>query len=109
MRIPALAILTIGTLMSASASAQTYDPGYPVCLQTYGRDGNSIACGYASLAQCNASASPSASSIHTLRARKLNHVIGDVATYIDVVLPSLGARSMPIPECLPNERKSSIY
>lgn len=57
MRIPALAILTIGTLMSASASAQTYDPGYPVCLQTYGRDGNSIACGYASLAQCNASAS----------------------------------------------------
>ena len=58
MRIPALAILTIGTvLISAPAPAQTYDPGYPVCLQTYGRDGNSIACGDASLAQCNASAS----------------------------------------------------
>ena len=42
---------------SRPAPAQTYDPGYPVCLQTYGRDGNSIACGYYSLAQCNASAS----------------------------------------------------
>jgi hypothetical protein len=51
-----LAILTIG-VTSAPASAQTFDPGYPVCLQTYGRDGNSISCGYTSLAQCNASAS----------------------------------------------------
>ena len=43
--------------MPARASAQTYDPGYPVCIQTYGRDGNSIECGYTSLAQCNTSAS----------------------------------------------------
>ncbi len=58
MRIPALAILTIGTvLISAPAPAQTYDPAYPVCLQTYGRAGSYIACGYTSLAQCNASAS----------------------------------------------------
>jgi uncharacterized protein DUF3551 len=58
MRIPALAILTIGTaLTSAPASAQTYDPAYPVCIQTYGRNGNSIECGYTSLAQCKASAS----------------------------------------------------
>jgi hypothetical protein len=58
MRIPALAVLTIGmALTSAPAAAQTYDPGYPVCLQTYGRDGNSISCGYYSLAQCNAAAS----------------------------------------------------
>ena len=58
MRIPALAILTTGTVLTpAPAPAQTYDPGYPVCLQTYERDGNSIACGYYSLAQCNASAS----------------------------------------------------
>ena len=58
MRIPALAILTIGTvLISAPAPAQTYDPAFPVCLQTYGRAGSYIACGYTSLAQCNASAS----------------------------------------------------
>jgi hypothetical protein len=58
MRIPALAILTIvAVLTAAPASAQTYDPNYPVCLQTYGIDGSTIACGYASLAQCNASAS----------------------------------------------------
>ncbi|MFL5017309.1 MAG: DUF3551 domain-containing protein [Rhizobium sp.] len=58
MRIPVSAILTTGmALTSASASAQTYDPGYPVCLQTYGRDGNAISCGYSSLAQCKASAS----------------------------------------------------
>jgi hypothetical protein len=58
MRIPALAILTIAAVLTAApALAQTYDPNYPVCLQTYGIDGSTIACGYASLAQCNASAS----------------------------------------------------
>jgi hypothetical protein len=60
MRIPALAILTIGTVLisaPAPAPAQTYDPAFPVCLQTYGRAGSYIACGYTSLAQCNASAS----------------------------------------------------
>jgi hypothetical protein len=40
MRIPALAILTIATVLTAaSARAQTYNPDYPVCLQTYGIDG----------------------------------------------------------------------
>ena len=58
MRIRALAILTIATVLTAaSARAQTYDPNYPVCLQTYGIGGGSIGCGYTSLAQCNASAS----------------------------------------------------
>ena len=58
MRIPALAILTItAVLTTVPARAQTYDPNYPVCLQTYGIDGSTIACGYASLAQCSASAS----------------------------------------------------
>jgi len=58
MRIPALALLAIAlALMSPSASAQTYDPGYPVCLQTYGIDGGYIDCGYTSLAQCAGSAS----------------------------------------------------
>ena len=57
MRIP-LAILTIAAVIAAApARGQTYDPAYPVCLQTYGIDGGYIACGYTSLAQCNASAS----------------------------------------------------
>ena len=52
MRIPALAILTIGTVLtSAPAPAQTYDPGYPVLRKRH------IACGYTSLEQCNALAS----------------------------------------------------
>ena len=58
MRIPALAILTFATVLTAApARAQTYDPAYPVCLQVYGIGGGYIECGYTSLAQCNASAS----------------------------------------------------
>jgi hypothetical protein len=58
MCIPALAILTIATVLTAaSAQAQTYDPNYPVCLQTYDIGGGSIACGYTSLTQCAQSAS----------------------------------------------------
>jgi Protein of unknown function (DUF3551) len=59
MRIPALAILTIATVSAApSALAQTYDPGYPVCLQIYqGYVDYYFECAYTSLAQCNASAS----------------------------------------------------
>jgi hypothetical protein len=58
MRIPALAISTVAAALTATpALAQTYDPNYPVCLQSYGIGGGSIECGYGSLAQCNASAS----------------------------------------------------
>jgi hypothetical protein len=58
MRIPALAILTTAAVLTAvPALAQTYDPNYPVCLQTYGIDGSYIACGYTSLPQCYATAS----------------------------------------------------
>jgi hypothetical protein len=59
MRIPALAILTIATVLAApSARAQTYDPAYPVCLQIYqGWNDYYFECGYTSLAQCNMSAS----------------------------------------------------
>ena len=58
MRIPSLAILTIAMVLTAApARAQTYNPDYPVCLQTYGIGGGYIACGYSSLAQCNATAS----------------------------------------------------
>jgi hypothetical protein len=58
MRIPPLAILTIATGLAATpALAQTYDPGYPVCLQAFGEKTGYIECGYISMAQCAASAS----------------------------------------------------
>jgi len=59
MRIPALAILTIATVLTATPSqAQTYDPKYPVCLQVFtGWNDYYFECGYTSLAQCNMSAS----------------------------------------------------
>jgi hypothetical protein len=52
---PVLAIAM--TLAAASAQAQTYDPAYPICLQTFGRVGNTISCGYTSMPQCRLSAS----------------------------------------------------
>ena len=56
MRIPALAILAIGTMSAATpARAQTYG-GYPVCLHVYGPV-TYYECGYTSIPQCNASAS----------------------------------------------------
>jgi hypothetical protein len=45
------------TLAAAPAQAQTYDPNYPICLQTFGRSGNSISCRYTSMGQCGMSAS----------------------------------------------------
>jgi hypothetical protein len=58
MRIPALAVLTIATVLAAApARAQTYNPDYPVCLQAFGEKAGYIECGYTSLAQCGASAS----------------------------------------------------
>jgi hypothetical protein len=57
MRGLALAILAIGTVSAAGpAAAQTYAPGYPVCLHVYGR-ATYYECSYTSLAQCNATAS----------------------------------------------------
>lgn len=58
MRVPALPILFIAAILTAApALAQTYDPNYPICLQTYGIGGGYIDCSYTSLAQCNATAS----------------------------------------------------
>ena len=59
MRIPALAILTIATVLTATPTlAQTYDPKYPVCLQVNkGWNDYYFECSYTSLAQCNMSAS----------------------------------------------------
>jgi Protein of unknown function (DUF3551) len=54
MRIPALAILAIGTISTGTAGAQTYDPAYPVCLRVHT---HYYECRYTSLPQCNASAS----------------------------------------------------
>jgi len=44
-------------LVAAPARAQTYDPNYPVCLQSYSLGGSSINCGFTSMAQCQATAS----------------------------------------------------
>ena len=58
MRILALTILgAAAVLTSVPARAQTYDPAYPVCIQTYGIDGSYIECAFNSLPQCAASAS----------------------------------------------------
>jgi hypothetical protein len=59
MRILALAILTIATVLTATPMmAQTYDPRYPVCLQIYqGLVDYYFECAYTSLPQCNMSAS----------------------------------------------------
>jgi len=47
MRIPALAILTTVTVLTAAPTlAQTYSPDYPVCLQAYRWGGSDIECGY---------------------------------------------------------------
>lgn len=58
MRILTCTLLTIATLsLAAPVRAQTYDPNYPVCLQTYGIDGDNIDCSFTSLPQCAATAS----------------------------------------------------
>jgi hypothetical protein len=59
MRILAMTILTVATVLTATAAlAQTYDPKYPVCLQVYqGREDFYFECAYTTLAQCNMSAS----------------------------------------------------
>jgi Protein of unknown function (DUF3551) len=52
-----LAIVALTAVPALPAQAQTYDPGHPVCLQTYGIIGNAIDCSYTSMDQCKASAS----------------------------------------------------
>ena len=79
MRILALAISAIGIVVSMQpASAQTYDPAYPVCLHVYGRI-SYYECRYTSLPQCNASASGRPTSIAAAEARSM----------LDMVVPSL--------------------
>ena len=53
MRTLVLIISGIGTILTAAAAqAQTYDPNYPVCLQSCALGGCKIECDYTSLAQC---------------------------------------------------------
>jgi hypothetical protein len=57
MRILFVAALAGGVMFAtAPASAQTYDPSYPVCLHVYGKI-SYYECGYTSIPQCNLSAS----------------------------------------------------
>jgi hypothetical protein len=43
----------IGMVFAASpASAQRYDPNYPVCMEVYGGDGSRIECFFTTMAQC---------------------------------------------------------
>jgi len=57
MRIPAVTIIALGTLLAmAPASAQTYgNTDYPVCLQVFGRFSR-YDCNYTSIEQCRPSA-----------------------------------------------------
>ena len=58
MRPLAWMILGIGAILATSpARAQTYNPNYPICLQTYGDKDNYVDCSYTSLPQCSALAS----------------------------------------------------
>ena len=58
MRVLVCTIVTIATVMvAAPIRAQTYDPNFPVCLQTYSTGGGYIDCSFTSQAQCAASAS----------------------------------------------------
>jgi len=57
MRVLAFAILAAGAALAATtASAQTYAPGYPVCLHVYG-PATYYDCRFDSIAQCNMTAS----------------------------------------------------
>lgn len=50
-------LLWLSFLLAAPpVAAQTYDPGYPICLQTFGIAGNTIVCSYASMDQCRLTA-----------------------------------------------------
>jgi len=63
MRVSILAILALGVVYAAPATAQTYDPAYPYCVQVYqGFVDYYFDCTYRTLGQCQASASGRAAS-----------------------------------------------
>jgi hypothetical protein len=61
MRTLALTILTMGIVLAAgNAQAQTYDPGFPVCMHVYRSGGGAYYdCTYQTMGQCAASDDPS--------------------------------------------------
>ena len=66
MRALVLIMSGIGTILIASPlQAQTYDPNFPICLQSCALGGCKIECDYTSLAQCKASASGRAAQCYT--------------------------------------------
>ena len=68
MRILFSIMMATGTLLAAAdASAQTYDPRYPVCMHVYtgggrGGGGDYYDCSFTSIPQCRATASGRAAS-----------------------------------------------
>ncbi|MFX5233306.1 DUF3551 domain-containing protein, partial [Acinetobacter baumannii] len=57
MRTSIILIAAITAAAAASpARAQTYDPAFPLCLQTFGIGGNAISCGYTTMDQCRLTA-----------------------------------------------------
>ena len=57
MRIVKILPAVIAAMAAVSpARSQTYDPAYPICLQTFGIFGTAISCGYTSMNQCQFSA-----------------------------------------------------
>ncbi|MBR0799329.1 DUF3551 domain-containing protein [Bradyrhizobium jicamae] len=59
MRFRFYAIAALGVVFTGPAAAQAYDPNYPVCMTVYGGGltPEYIDCSYASIPQCQATAS----------------------------------------------------
>ena len=60
--------LIVGTAIvfaAVPASAQRYDPAYPVCMEQYGADGSVMNCFFTSMEQCKGSATGNAGFVST--------------------------------------------
>ena len=55
--IPAAGIMLAGAVLATPASAQTYDPKYPVCMTLTEWGGARIDCSYETIPQCKAAGS----------------------------------------------------
>ncbi len=49
-----LFVAGVAILPALPAAAQRYDPNYPVCMQVWTRDGNTMNCSFTSWDQCRA-------------------------------------------------------
>jgi len=59
MRLRIYAIAALGVCLAGPATAQRYDPNYPVCMEVYGGrlTAEYIDCSFTSIPQCQATAS----------------------------------------------------